>query len=200
VFTTGSTAQLVVKRPWGAYVLSDGSVDPPLDALYPSLVLPFPVVAQNATRLVTCTNVATPDLDGDGKPDRIDLTADLTVHTGETAEVGAGTFVDVANVQTSAVITAHGSSLGSVALTLVGNEWYAPGVGRVSMRQELSGPGLYELATGALASYAPPAALAPAAPASLATAAAVVEAPRTFVEAAADLARALAGIRGMPRR
>jgi len=204
VFTTtdtigGYSSQLIVKRLAGVYELSDGSAEPPLDQLYPSPVLPFPVVDQPPTLVVSCSNVAIADLDGDGKGDHMDLTAYLGVHTGETASVGAGDFTDVANVQTDLTITVNGSSGASMSITTTKNEWYAPGTGRVSVYSVLSAPaaGVYdEMSAGLQSLFVPAVGAVPTTELGLAVGAPLASRPASFAEASVQLARSLIHVPG----
>jgi hypothetical protein len=188
-----ATSQLIVKRPWGVYELSDGSATPPLDQLYPSLVLPFPIVDRGPTLLMQCSNATTVDLDGDGKADHVDLVANLSVHTGETADVGAGHFDGLVNVQIDAQITAHGSSLGTLVVTDTKNEWYAAGVGRVVIGEQLSAGGQSETLSAGLLSYFVPTAGTPPSQALAVAKESPIRAdqPPSFREAGVKLAREL---------
>lgn len=149
VFTATSSqdptpsTELVVKRPAGVYVLSDGSAEPPFDQLYPSLVLPFPVAPMAETEQAACRALDVGDLDGDLKPDRADMTFTLRVYTvTDTANITAGSFVDVANVLTTARIKANTTSAGSLEIVATQQDWFAKDVGRIISRLTITIPSL----------------------------------------------------------
>jgi hypothetical protein len=162
--TTGSGAapvtELVVKRPAGVYVLSESPpVDPPFDQLYPSLVLPLPVAPMPETEQATCRALDVGDLDGDGKADHADVTVTLRVFSvTETATIAAGSFVDVAHVQTLARIKATATSAGSLDVVATQDDWYAKEVGRVNSLVTITIPahGVSESATTSLESWTEP--------------------------------------------
>jgi hypothetical protein len=163
--TLGSSgSEQVVKRPAGVYVLADPSVQPPLDQLYPSLVLPFPVAPTVRTLQVQCTDIDFGDLDGDGKSDRGDVTAYLSViSVTETATIQAGAFIDVAHVVTDATVTVRGTKVGTVTIVATEDDWYAKDVGRVVSRLQMSSSGMSLVdESQSLISYTlPPAGLVP---------------------------------------
>jgi hypothetical protein len=172
--STSTTVEQVVKRPSGVYVLADASVDPLLAPTYPSLVLPFPVAVTPATQQVSCTDLDIGDADGDGKSDRADLTSTLQVLSiTDTSTVAAGTFANVAHVQTDVEMTVRATKAGTLTVHGTQDDWYAPGVGLVISRMVLTLVG-YTTETQAmsLASYTiPSAAMAsPGAPVSRAAA------------------------------
>jgi len=152
----------VVKRPAGVYVLTDPSVTPPLDKVYPTLVLPFPVAVTPKTLQIQCTNLDVGDLDGDGRGDRAYIVGYLQVlSVTETAQVGAGSFVDVAHVQTTATVSIRASSYGTVTADATEDDWYAKGVGRVVSLLSLAvDGGPPSMQTESLLSYTVPAAVA----------------------------------------
>jgi hypothetical protein len=140
VFTTSSTAdptpspELLVKRPWGVYVLDDGTAAPVIAQTLPELIIPFPVVVSPATELVSCTSLDAGDLDQDGRGDRADLVETLAVVSiSETAVVPAGTFTSVAHLRKDLSMTVRSTSSGSLTIVASQDDWYAPGVGRVRM-------------------------------------------------------------------
>jgi hypothetical protein len=145
LFTTSASSgpEQVVKRPAGVYVLADPSVQPPLDQLYPTLVLPFPVAPTARTLQVQCTDIDLGDVDGDGKSDRGDITAYLRViSVTETASIQAGAFIDVAHVRTDASVTVRATKYGTVAINATEDDWYARDVGRVVSRLQMSSSGI----------------------------------------------------------
>lgn len=173
VFTTTKTgsaasSELVVKRPAGVYVLSDASAEPPFDQLYPALVLPFPVTPMPETELATCRALDVGDLDEDGKTDHADITFTLRVFSvTETATITAGSFVDVAHVQSLARIKATTTRSGSIDVVATEDDWYAKDVGRVVSLLTITIPAfaVSESATTSLQSWTvPPAAAMVAAP------------------------------------
>lgn len=165
VTSAGSAPQteIIVKRPAGVYVLSDPSAEPPFDKLYPSLVLPFPVVPTAETPQATCHALDVGDLDGDLKPDTADITFTLRVFSvTETATVPAGSFVDVAHVQSLARVTAKTTGAGTLDLVVTQDDWFAKDVGRVLSKLTIDVPAISytESQTISLQSWtAPPAAL-----------------------------------------
>jgi hypothetical protein len=155
--TSGSTTvEQVVKRPSGVYVLTDASVDPLLAATYPTLILPFPLVVMPATQQATCTNLDIGDADGDGKADLADLTSTLKVLSiTETTSVAAGSFTDVAHVQTEAIMNLRGTAAGALTIQATQDDWYAPGVGLVVSKVVLTIPGFgSDTQTMSLVTYA----------------------------------------------
>jgi hypothetical protein len=186
--TSASTSlELVVKRPGGVYVLANASVDPLLAGVYPSLVLPFPVAVMPAIHQASCTNLDVGDADGDGKPDRADLTSTLRVISiNETATIAAGNFINVAHVQTDVTMTVRATAAGSLTVQGTEDDWYAPGVGLVVSRMVLTIPGYgSESQAMSLASYTIPSpAMAP------------TDAPASLVAPGARAHRALPGGQG----
>jgi hypothetical protein len=137
-----TTVELVVKRPSGVYVLADASSDPLLAAIYPTLVKPFPLVVMPSTQQATCTDLDIGDADGDGKADQADLTSTLRVFSiTETTSVAAGNFVDVAHVQSQAVMNVRATTAGPLSIQATQDDWYAPGVGLAASRIVLTIPG-----------------------------------------------------------
>ncbi len=153
-----STGELVVERPSGAYALSDATVEPPLDQLYPLLLLPFPVATTAAADQGECTSISVGDSDGDGKGDTVDMVATMQVlSVTETAQVMAGSFTDVVHVQQVMHVTNHLSALGTVAETITQDDWFAPGLGLVVRRLEDSAPPYFDdVASFQLASFTRP--------------------------------------------
>lgn len=173
VFTTTTSqdptpgTELVVKRPAGAYVLSDPSAEPPFDQLYPSLVLPFPVAPMPATEQATCRALDVGDLDGDLKADHADITFTLQVFSvTETATVAAGSFVDVANVLSTARMTVNTTASGSLDVVATQQDWYAKDVGRLVSLLKITIPSLAisESETTSLQSWTLPGAALSSAP------------------------------------
>lgn len=197
--TAGSATapELVVKRPAGVYVLSDPSAEPPFDQLYPSLVLPFPVTPMPETEQATCRALDVGDLDEDGKVDHADITLTLRVYSvTETATITAGSFVDVAHVQSIARIKATTTSHGSIDMVATEDDWFAKGVGRVVSKVTITIPAfaISESATTSLQSWTMPGAALVAA--SLSAPADPASAPATRLEEAAlRLAREALGAR-----
>lgn len=145
VFVTSTSAdptpssEWLVKRPWGAYVVDDGSADPALAGTYPELVIPFPVQVTETTELARCTNVDAGDLDSDGRGDRADVVETLSVVSiTDTAVVPAGTFTDLAHVRKDLQMTVRSSSSGSLTVLASMDDWYAPGVGRVESHRTIT--------------------------------------------------------------
>jgi hypothetical protein len=187
-----STGELVVERPSGAYVLADPTVEPPLDQLYPTLIMPFPVAVTAATEQGRCTSIGLGDVDGDGKADAADLSSTLQVlSTADTATVEAGAFTGVAHLQQVVTITVRTTASGSATATVTQDDRFAPGVGLVS-RSIGSSPPIFAPESLALVSYTPPAPAAKLAAAEALSAAPLVSAPR-LEERALDVARALIG-------
>jgi len=149
--------ELVAKRAAGVYALADPSVEPPLDQMYPSLLLPFPVAPATRQQLVRCSDIDLGDLDEDGEVDRGDIQAGLTVYSvTEPATVIAGSFT-TAHVYTDVTMTVRASSVGTVMLDGIEDDWYAPGVGLVlSLFQVTSGATQLAHETHALISYTVP--------------------------------------------
>jgi hypothetical protein len=157
VFTSGSSIELIVERPAGAYVLADLTATPPEDQLYPALVLPYPVAGTPATEQVRCTSLAVGDLDSDGKTDFEDVVATLQVFSAlETIQVEAGSFTNLAHAQQIAYVTVRTSAHGSIAVTVTQDDWYAPGVGRVFSAIHASGGGITDSDQMALSSWTTP--------------------------------------------
>lgn len=197
--TVGSAPapELVVKRPAGVYVLSDPSAEPPFDQLYPSLVLPFPVAVMPASTQATCRALDVGDLDGDGKADHADITVTLAVFSvSETATIAAGSFVEVAHVQTLASIKATTTAAGTLDMVATEDDWYAKGVGRVLSLVKITIPTLAvsESVTTSLQSWTVPGAALVAAPLS-SPAAPASETPPRLEEVALRLAREALGAR-----
>ena len=200
VFTSSSSVdptpvqELLAKRPAGVVVLADAAADPVEQQLYPELILPFPVAVAPQSETIRCTSLPVGDLDGDGKTDHADIVEYLTVlSTTETATVPAGSFVNVADVRRDLQMTVHGSAGSSATLTMLMQDWYAPGVGLVAKLVTVSVPGYSESVTSSLTSwsglgkpYAAPAARAAPAP--------VRTAPGSLTAGAVRLARQLAGL------
>lgn len=202
VFTVTSagsapTTELVVKRPAGVYVLSDPSAEPPFDQLYPSLVLPFPVTPAPETEQATCRALDVGDLDGDNRSDQADITFTLRVFSAtETATSAAGSFVDVAHVQSLARIKAITTGAGTLDVVATQDDWYAKDVGRVISLLKITIPavGFSQQATTSLQSWTlPPAALV-AAPLAASASAEPRRAAR-LEEAALQVAREALGAR-----
>jgi hypothetical protein len=198
-FTTPSV-EWVAKRPWGAYLLDDGSADPALAGTFPELVLPFPVQPAATVELARCTSIDAGDLDGDGRSDRADVVETLTVVSStESTTVPAGSFTDVAHVRKDLELTVRSTSSGSAFVTASMDDWYAPGVGRVRLQRTLDAGGTPSSDSFQLDSYALPGArLAPAAsaPAAAPIAVRVVArpgAPDSLEAAAGRLADRLLG-------
>jgi hypothetical protein len=128
-----SSGELVVERPSGVYVLADPTVAPPLDQLYPTLVIPFPVAATAAVEQGRCTSLDIGDVDGDGKADVADLVSTLQVLSAtETAQVEAGAFTSVAHLLQFVTITVRTTASGSASATVMQEDRFAPGVGLIS--------------------------------------------------------------------
>lgn len=182
VFTTTSTSsptptqELVAKRPAGVVVLADPAGDPTDQQLSPELILPFPVAVMPRTEEIRCASLDLGDVDYDGKSDYADVVEYLTVFsTTETAEVAAGYFTNVANVLREAQMTVRASAVGTFALNLAMQDWYAPGIGRVVSLRTVSAAGYSDSTTIALASWTVPAAPALAAVAAAAPTAAEIQ-------------------------
>lgn len=140
---SATSTELVVKRPAGVYVLSDQSAEPPFDTLYPSLVLPFPVAPMPETQQATCSALDMGDLDGDLRPDKADVTFTLRVFSvTETAPVAAGTFVDVAHVQSIARVHATATTAGVLDVVVTQDDWFAKDVGRVNSLLTIAVPSI----------------------------------------------------------
>jgi hypothetical protein len=183
-----TATELVAKRPSGAYVVAEPSAEPPFDQLYPSLILPFPVEVRPAAEQVRCSCLDLGDLDGDGKSERADLSMTLEVFSvTETREVPAGSFSDLAHVQTAAHVTVRPSSGASVILDALQDDWFARDVGRVVSHVWLGGPLVPpESETLYLTSWTPGAG---AAPVPLASGPDAAPARTPLERAALDLAR-----------
>ncbi len=197
VFTTGSTLEYIVERPSGAYVLSSSGAAPPFDQLYPSLILPFPVVVTPATQTVNCTSLDVGDLDGDGRSDVADVVATIAVlEVADTITVEAGTFANLAHAEQYALLTVRSTSHGSVSITMTQDDWYGPGVGRVRSAVTVSGGGTSDTDSMGLVSYTPPVPVIgkPAGPGELSSAPA--DAAPAPLERALRLARAQLAARG----
>ncbi len=185
------TVELVVERPAGAYVLADPSETPPFDQLYPSLVIPFPVAVTPSAEQVRCSALDAGDLDGDGKPDLVDLVASLRVFSiTETAGVQAGYFVDVAHVQQVVHVTAHTTASGTLEIDTARDDWFAPGVGRVVSLATISADGLSSSETTSLVSFSRPGTVATA-PGEASPAAAPTDPAPSLAKLALRLARSV---------
>ena len=150
----------VVKRPAGVYVLSESPpAEPPFAQLYPSLVLPFPVAPMPEVEQATCRALDVGDLDGDLKADHADITVTLRVFSvTETATIAAGSFVDVAHVQTLVRIKATTTSAGSLDVVATQDDWFAKSVGRVVSLMKITIPAyaVSESVTTSLESWTQP--------------------------------------------
>lgn len=190
VFTTGTDVELVVERPWGAYLLAGGPVTPPLDQLYPSLLLPFPVAVTPAAELGRCTALNPGDVDGDRRDDAADeVVTFAVVSVTDTAQVEYGSFTEVAHVQQVAYVTFRTTSSGTLTATLTQDDRFAPGVGRISSSLTLQVGGYLESDAMSLVSFTAPPAPAASAPGWSEPAAAAARRP-SVAEKVLGLARA----------
>jgi hypothetical protein len=148
---------LIVMRGAGVYELADPSAEPPLDQLYPSLLLPFPVAPAARQEEVRCDDVSLGDLDGDGYADRGDVRAGLSVLSiTEPVTVGAGRFT-TAHVHTDVTMTVRATSAGTVKMDGTEDDWYAQSVGLVySLLRATSDGTTIADETHALLSYSVP--------------------------------------------
>lgn len=72
------------------------------------------------------------DLNGDGITEKVDVYSVITVKGFETVNVQVGTFYNVAKIETTVTLTIILSNSNSKFIfTLVGTEWFSPGVGLV---------------------------------------------------------------------
>lgn len=124
--------------------LADLGNDDPTDAVTPQLVpyylLRFPLQVGDQFTSVTCTALDFgEDLDGDGKHERLDVRADVSVEAVEPVETALATFPAATRLQTriTATVRATGSTQ-SVTLESLETDWLVPGIGRV--KQVLEAP------------------------------------------------------------
>lgn len=94
------------------------------------------------------------DFDGDGRSDRVELRAELTVVGTEALVVPAGTFSDSLH-QRQTLRVAFLPSTGGAALVsnFTIDTWYAPNIGVVKTIATVSGPGFNDTTTETLLAY-----------------------------------------------
>lgn len=138
------TQAVYAKGPSGVTELADGSEEPPLDAVFPNMLLEWPLEAGRSFEQVSCTGLATADLDGDGLGERLDLRSVVTVVGPETVETPAATIAAV-KVETTIPLTVRASGGVRVDAQANAQDWYAPGVGLVRSRRTMTTNGLVEV-------------------------------------------------------
>lgn len=127
------TRAVFAKGPSGVTQLSDGSEEPPLDAVFPNMLLEWPLEAGRSFEQVSCTGLTTADLDGDGRGERLDLRSVVTVVGEETVGTQVATF-EAMKVETVITLTIRASGGGRADAQGQTQDWYAPGVGLVRSR------------------------------------------------------------------
>ncbi len=93
----------------------------------------FPLAVGAAFQLFNRSGLSwAQDIDGDGKFETVNITADVKVASFESVTVSAGTFVNAAKIVFNGAITIILSRDGTpLTIALDVSEWYAPGVGLV---------------------------------------------------------------------
>ena len=141
--------------PGGVTVLgNDDASDALTRAVAPYQQLPFPLVPGATLVPFDCHGLATgEDLDGDGRPDPVDVRSVVRVVAVEPVTVPAGSF-SATRVETQLDLTAHLTSGSSVTAAGLRREWYAPGVGLVRWNEEYSAAGQAATTIADLYAYA----------------------------------------------
>lgn len=136
-----SGAATVAVEPGGVSVLESGELDdlaPGLDALAgPRLLLRFPVTAGDTFTSLDCQGLAAGDLDGDGRPDPIDVRSVVTVAGEEAVTLEAGSWQAI-RVDTRLDVTVHSTLAGAITLVDLQQDWYVPGLGLVRSTEATS--------------------------------------------------------------
>ncbi|MEO8523589.1 MAG: FG-GAP-like repeat-containing protein [Caldimonas sp.] len=145
VETTGSGLVAIeyYLRTASAVTLVPGPGSDPITAgLGPLQVLRLPIVAGDQWLLADKTLPAVEDIDGDGRADKVAVHAVATVLGFESLTTAAGSYTQVAHVQTVVTQTATLSINGqSITVTATSDDWYAPDIGPVRNLLTVSGSG-----------------------------------------------------------
>lgn len=145
-----------------AYVLSDAGLrqyaatgaDAIERAFDGSYVMRWPAYAGDSHVQLDTTIDSGMDFDGDGRPDRVGLRADVTVLGLETVATPAGVFNNALRQQQVLKQTVHPSSgKADQQLITTTDTWYAPGVGIVRQIQAEQGVGAGNPVTQELTKY-----------------------------------------------
>ncbi len=114
--------------------------------LIPYRVLVFPLVVEGTFRQLEKQNVdMQADLDGDGRPERADVVADIRVVAHTPVTVPAGTFSDSVQIDAAMVITITLSKNHRVITSKdTITSWFARGVGLVKYVEEIESPPVLE--------------------------------------------------------
>ncbi len=114
--------------------------------LIPYRVLVFPLIMEGAFRQLEKKDVdMQADLDGDGRPERADVVADVLVVSHQPVTVPAGTFSDVVQIDASMTIVISLTKSHRVVTSRDRiTSWFARGVGLVKYVEEIEAPPVME--------------------------------------------------------
>jgi hypothetical protein len=139
---TGISNDLYLRTASAVMALPAVDADPITAAIGPVPLLRLPITAGDRWVLIDKSLNAVEDLDGDGRADTLAVHAEATVIGFESLTTAAGTYTQVAHVQTvitqTAALTLSGQS---VTVTTTSDDWYAPDIGPVRNVLSTIGPG-----------------------------------------------------------
>jgi len=146
----------LVKDSSGITSYGDNAPSGPLTAaLGPYRLVNFPIQVGSSFQQINKINIDFgSDLDGDGRNERIDIVADVSVRSIEAVTVAAGTFQNCLRIDTNVTETLALSATGArITASGVESSWYALDVGLVKQTTVFSGNGQLEEMTEETVGY-----------------------------------------------